>query len=105
MGSGFVESVYQECLEIELTLRGIPFQAQQELKLSYKGEALQHTYIPDLFCYDKIILELKAVSSLNDVHRAQLLNYLKASGHSLGFLINFGSSPKATIERMINTPR
>ena len=101
MGCGFLEAVYQECLEKELKLRGIPFVAQQELKLVYKGEPLEQAYKPDLICYGSIILELKAVKEVCDEHRAQLHNYLKATGLKLGLLINFGHYPKATIERIV----
>ena len=99
MGCGFLEAVYQECLEKELRLHGIPFVAQQELKLTYKGEALEQTYKPDIICYGQIILELKAVKALAPEHQAQMLNYLKATGHRLGLIINFGHHPKVEIER------
>ena len=82
-GSGFVESVYQECLEIELGLRNIPFKAQQELALAYKGRPLKSKFKPDFICYDKIVLEIKAVSGLTDEHRAQVQNYLRATGLKL----------------------
>lgn len=101
MGCGFLEVVYQECLEKELQLKRIPFIAQQELKLMYKGTPLQQTYKPDLICYGSIILELKAVKEIRDEHRAQLHNYLKATRLKLGFLVNFGHYPKATIERIV----
>lgn len=101
MGCGFLESVYQECLEKELRAQNIPFISQQELKLMYKGEELEQTYKPDLICFEKIIVELKAVKELADKHRAQLHNYLKATGLRLGLLVNFGHYPKATIERII----
>ncbi len=100
-GSGFVEPVYQECLEAELELRKIPFVAQQPLILEYKGRPLRSKYQPDLICYEKIIVELKAVSCLTDEHRAQLQNYLKATGMRLGLLVNFGHYPKAEIERIV----
>ena len=99
MGSGFLEAVYQECLERELTLCGIPFQSQKELALSYKGQGLTQTYRPDFICFDKIIVELKAVSALTDVHRAQAINYLRATRMRLCLLVNFCAYPKATIER------
>ena len=99
MGCGFLEAVYQECLEKELRLRGIPFVAQQELKLSYKGEVLEQTYKPDIICHGLIILELKAVKAIAPEHQAQMLNYLKATGLRLGLIINFGHYPKAEIER------
>ncbi len=101
MGCGFLEPVYQECLEKELKVRGIPFESQKELKLSYKGEALNLIYKPDLVCYRTIIVELKAVKAIDDVHRAQVFNYLKATGLRLGLLVNFGHYPKATVERII----
>ncbi len=101
VGSGFLEAVYQECLEKEMHRQNIPFVAHKELKLVYKGEILQQTYKPDFICYDKIIVELKSVKEIAPEHKAQLLNYLKATGLKLGLLINFGSYPRAQIERMI----
>ncbi|MDP7286557.1 MAG: GxxExxY protein [Phycisphaerae bacterium] len=101
MGCGFLEAVYQECLETELETRGIRFDSQKELTLFYKGRPLKQVYKPDLICYDQIAVELKAVTTISDEHRAQLLNYMKAANFRLGFLINFGSHPKAAIERLI----
>ena len=101
MGCGFLEAVYQECLEEEFRRRGIPFTAQDELQLRYKGTALRQFYKTDFICYEKIILELKAVKVLAPEHDAQVLNYLKATGIRLGLLINFGSYPKATIKHII----
>ncbi len=101
MGCGFLEAVYQECLERELARRRIPFAARQELKLYYKGEALRQTYVPDFICYDSIIVELKALAATTGAHRAQVLNYLKATGLRLGLLVNFGGHPKATVERVV----
>lgn len=100
MGCGFLESVYQECLEKELMRRDIPFVAQQELQLTYKGEPLQQTYRPDLICYGQIIVELKAVKDIAPEHKAQVINYLKATGIKLGLLVNFGTYPKASITRL-----
>ena len=100
-GCGFLESVYQECLEIELRLRGIPFVPQPKLELEYKGEKLRAEYQPDLICFGKIVVELKAVSALADEHRAQVHNYLKATGHRLGLLVNFGHHTKVEIERIV----
>ena len=100
-GNGFVEPVYQECLELELTAQKIPFTAQSALRLTYKGTELKQRYIPDFLCYDKIILEIKAVKQLTDEHRAQVLNYLKATGLRLGLLVNFGHYPKVEYERII----
>ena len=101
MGCGFLESVYQECLEKELRSKGIPCVAQPELKLSYKCESLLQTYKPDLICFEQIIVELKAVKDIAPEHKAQILNYLKASNLRLGLLVNFGSHPKVQIERFI----
>ena len=101
IGCGFLEVVYQECLEREFRKRKIPFVSEPGLTLTYKGEPLKQTYKPDFVCYQKIIIELKAVKNICDEHRAQLHNYLKASGLRLGFLVNFGHYPKATIERII----
>ena len=88
-------------MEIELTLRAIPFQARMDLSLNYKGRTLKQTYIPDLICYDRIIVELKAVKELTDEHRAQVHNYLKATGMKLGLLVNFGHYPKVEYERIV----
>ncbi|MDR1964634.1 MAG: GxxExxY protein [Planctomycetaceae bacterium] len=101
MGSGFLEEVYQECLEREFKIRDIPFEPQKHLTLFYKGEPLNKTYIPDFVCYEKIIVELKAVKELTNDHQAQILNYLKATQFKLGLLVNFGSQPTVTIERLV----
>lgn len=100
-GSGFLESVYQECLELEFRLQGIPFVAQPELQLTYKGEPLEQKFRPDLVCFQQIIVELKAVDELTDQHRAQLMNYLHATGMKLGFLVNFAAHPKVEIVRIV----
>jgi GxxExxY protein len=100
-GHGFAEPVYQECMEIELSHRGIPFHAQQEIRLTYRGQLLKHAYIPDVICHGNIIVELKAVKELADEHRAQLLNYLKATGCPLGLLVNFGHHPGLQWERLV----
>ncbi len=93
-GCGFTEPIYQEGLETELELQGIPFDPQQQFPLIYKGRRLRHTFIPDLVCFGKIILELKAVPHLTDEHRAQTLNYLQATGMQLGLLINLDITQK-----------
>jgi len=100
-GSGFLESVYQECLEKEFRLQGIPFVAQPELKLTYKGEELEQTFKPDFVCFSKIIIELKAVEKLTDKHRAQVHNYLNATGTKLGLLVNFAAYPKLEVVRIV----
>jgi GxxExxY protein len=101
MGCGFLEAVYQECLEREFSRRRIPFRAQVPMELSYKGERLSQIYRADFICHDKIIIELKAVKEVDDLHRAQLFNYLKGTGLHLGLLVNFGHYPKATVERVV----
>lgn len=101
MGAGFLEPVYQECLALEFTARGIPFVASKPLELSYKGRPLRQTYVPDFICVETIVVELKAVRELAPEHRAQVINYLKATGLRLGLLVNFGSARKAQIERLV----
>ena len=101
MGCGFLEAVYQECLEKELKRRQVPFVAHKELTLTFKGEILKQTYMPDFVCYGKVILELKALANTTTAHKAQVLNYLKATGMRLGLLVNFGGYPKATVERIV----
>ncbi len=101
IGSGFLEPIYQECLLRELNFRKIPFLAQPEMRLSYKGILLDQVYRPDFLCYDSIMLELKATKVLTDDFRAQLFNYLKISKLRLGLLINFGHNPRVEIERIV----
>jgi GxxExxY protein len=100
-GSGFAESVYQECLEIEFVLQAIPFQPCTPLSLEYKGRPLKSRFIPDFICFSSIILEIKSVKELCDEHRAQVFNYLKATGYKLGLLVNFGHYPKLESERIV----
>ena len=100
-GFGFSEPVYQECLELELSDRNIPFKAQTELALTYKGRPLKSKFKPDFICYGKIVVELKAVSGLNDEHRAQVQNYLRATKFKLGLLVNFCHYPKLEYERIV----
>ena len=101
LGSGFLEQVYQECLEIELEKLGIPFVAQKEIEIKYGDIILKSKYKPDLICYGKIIVELKAVKNICDEHKAQLFNYLKATDYKLGFLVNFGSYPSLEYKRTV----
>jgi GxxExxY protein len=101
-GCGFLEDVYQECLELEFELQGIPFEAQCPLRLEYKGRPLRKKYIPDFVCLEKIIVEIKAVKTISDEHRAQVHNYLRATGYRLGLIVNFGHYPKVQIERIAN---
>jgi GxxExxY protein len=100
-GRGFLEPVYHECLEIEFDLQRIPFKSKQPHTLKYRGRTLVQTFAPDFICYDKIILEVKAVSMLVAEHRAQLLNYLNAGDCELGLLVNFGHYPGLEYERLI----
>jgi GxxExxY protein len=101
MGCGFLEAVYQECLEMELESRGIPFVPQRDLPLFYKGRPLKQRYKSDFICYDKIIVELKASKEVSSEHQAQVFNYLKATKFRLGLLVNFGHYPKAQINRIV----
>ncbi len=98
-GPGFLEAVYQECLEMGFTDRGVPFAAQPALALSYKGRPLKTRYAPDFVCFEKIVIELKAVTALTDEFPAQLINYLRATGFRLGLLVNFGHHPRLEYER------
>jgi GxxExxY protein len=99
LGPGFLESVYQESLEKEFQLRSIPYQKQVELPIYYKGQLLRQYFVADLICYDSIVIEIKACKSIIPIHRAQIINYLKATGKKLGLLVNFNSHPNAEIER------
>ena len=101
LGCGFLESVYQEALAVEFKREGVPFEAEKEVRIFYAGVELKQTYKPDFFCYDGIIIELKAVSTIDASHRAQLHNYLKATQCRLGLLINFGNSNGLQVERKV----
>jgi GxxExxY protein len=100
-GCGFLEAVYQECLEIELTARGVPFVAQQPLQIAYRGKVLRQAYAPDFICYGKVLVELKAVRALAPEHRAQTVNYLRATGLEVALLVNFGHYPQCEQERLV----
>ncbi|NOQ96577.1 MAG: GxxExxY protein, partial [Calditrichae bacterium] len=101
MGSGFLEQVYQECLEIEFMKKKIPYEAQKELELKYDSIILKQKFKPDFLCFDKIVLEIKAMSNLTVEHQAQVLNYLHATGFKLGLLVNFGHYPKLESKRIV----
>lgn len=101
LGNGFLEAVYQESLEIELTQRRIPFCPQQRLQLFYKGIELKKEYIPDFVCFEKIIVEIKALDRLSNIEIAQLINYLKATKLKVGVLINFGSQGRLEWKRFV----
>lgn len=100
-GCGFTEPVYQECLAIEFGLQEIPFVSQPIVEMDYKGVKLVQHFRPDFVCYDKIVIELKALTKLIDEQRSQTLNYLNANKFRLALLINFGHSPKLEYERIV----
>jgi GxxExxY protein len=100
-GCGFHEPVYHECLEIELEFQGIPFLSKPPQTLQYGGRTLVQTFSPDFICYEKIIIEIKALSALVNENRAQILNYLAATGCKLGLLVNFGHYPRLEYERLL----
>ena len=100
-GCGFLKPVYHECLEIELEFQRIPFLSKRAQTLQYRGRTLVQTFSPDFICYNKIVLEIKAVFELIDEHRAQLLNYLSATSCGLGLLVNFGHYPRVEHERLL----
>lgn len=101
LGSGFLEAVYQEALELEFKKRSIPYEREKELTIYYDGQPLEKKYKADFVCYGKIIVELKAVAELDDAHRSQVYNYLKATGNKLGILYNFGHSNGLEWERKV----
>ena len=100
-GYGMAEEIYQECLEIELGLRGIAFLPKAELKCFYKGRELKKRYIPDLVVFGCLLVELKAVTELAPEHEAQLLNYMRISRQPVGYLINFGHKGALEWKRLI----
>ncbi len=100
LGPGLLEKVYQEALEKELKLQGIPFEREKSFTIMYKGEALEQKYIADFVIYDKIVVELKAVDELLPVHTAQIINYLAITGYKLGLLVNFNAE-KIRPERIV----
>ena len=101
LGPGFLEAVYQDALEIELGMLSIPFVSQKPLPVYYRGHLLKHDYIADLICHERILLELKAVKDIHEAHQAQVVNYLKATGLALGYVINFGNLDKLQWQRVL----
>ncbi len=101
LGGGLLEEVYQQALEYELFLQKIPFESKKVLNIYYKNKLLEKEYIPDLFVYDGIIAELKAVKIINDEHRAQLLNYMRITNSKVGYILNFGKIKELDWERYI----
>ena len=92
LGCGFTEKVYQDALEIEFQTRDIPYEREQPMEVSYRGVRLNTQFVPDFICFDDIIVELKAVKGLEDIHRAQAINYGKVANTEVALLINFGES-------------
>ncbi|MCM3902978.1 MAG: GxxExxY protein [Pyrinomonadaceae bacterium] len=101
LGRGFLEPIYQEAFEIELGRRGLPFEHQKELTVLYKGQPLEKKYVPDLICFNQIIVELKALDRLTGVEEAQLLNYMRMTRMGVGLLINFGSRVRLEWKRYV----
>ena len=103
LGYGMAEEVYQQCLEIELELRGIPYVSKQELRLVYKGRQIEKLYKPDLLVFGAIVVELKALSELTQDHEAQLFNYMRIARQPVGYLLNFGAKGELQWKRFILT--
>ena len=92
LGSGYLEAVYQEALALELEAAGVPFEREKAIDISYKGRIFQKKYFADFLCFEDVIVETKALSTLSPEHSAQVLNYLKATGKKVGLLVNFGAA-------------
>ena len=103
LGYGMAEEIYQQSLEIELSLRGIPFKSKRELAVYYKERLLGTHYRPDLTVYDAIVVELKAIADLNSDHEAQLFNYMRIARQQVGYLLNFGKKGQLQWKRFILT--
>lgn len=104
LGSGLLEPVYQEALEIEFQREGIPYEREKVLEITYKGQKLTKYYVADFICYNDIIVEVKAIDELHPAHTAQVINYLKIANKELGLLINFGAH-SLQHKRILNTKR
>lgn len=101
VGGGLSEEVYQESLEVELEMRGMPFVSKQEIAIYYKGRELKRRYVPDLYVCDGMVVELKAVSQLLSEHEAQLFNYMRLTGKRVGYLINFAPIKRVEWRRYV----
>ena len=101
LGPGFLEIIYHDAIKIELAEQGIPFESEKPLHVYYRGHTLAHEYVADLICYDRILVELKAQKEIHDAHLAQVMNYLKATGLALGYVINFGNPEKLQWKRVL----
>ncbi|HSQ58577.1 MAG TPA: GxxExxY protein [Gemmata sp.] len=103
LGCGFLEAVYQEAMELELTARGIPFESQVEIAVRYKGQVLKTFYRADFVCFGAVVVELKALAQLGNIEEAQVINYLKGTGFEIGLILNFGRTSLQS-KRYILTP-
>ena len=101
LGSGFLEAVYQEAMEMELGMRTIPFEPQKELCIYYKGRCLEKKYFADLLCFGSVLVELKVMRQIGSGEESQLLNYLTATGLRVGVIINFGDPGRLDWKRMV----
>lgn len=101
LGCGFLETVYQQALRIELRGRKIPFRAQERFSIEYKGHVIERDYVADFFCFEQIIVEIKALNQLSPADSSQLINYLKVSNCRVGLLFNFGSHGKLEWKRFV----
>ena len=101
LGPGFLEIIYHDAMKIELSEQNIPFESEKPLSVCYRWHTLAHEYFADIICYERIILELKAVKEIHDAHIAQVMNYLKATGLALGYVINFGHIKKLQWQRVL----
>ncbi len=101
LGPGFLESIYQEAMEIELKARKIPFVPQQPISVRYKDVTLKRQYFADLVCFEQIVVEIKALDRLSGTEQAQVLNYLKGTGFPVGILINFGNHGRLQWKRLV----
>ncbi|MCL2349364.1 MAG: GxxExxY protein [Planctomycetaceae bacterium] len=105
IGCGFLESVYQDCLAREFRIQNVPFEPQKTLRLHYRDELIEPVFVADFVCFNKIIVEIKAISKIVPIHEAQVMNYLKMTDMQLGLLVNFGSYPRATVQRIVNSQK
>lgn len=101
LGPGFLEKVYHEALQLELGARSIPYEVEKPIGIEYKGQRLSQRYLADLVCYEKIVVELKALKQLSGREDSQLLNYLRATGLRVGLLLNFGGSSTLEHRRLV----
>ncbi len=101
LGPGFLEVIYHDAMEIELTELEIPYESRKPLTVYYRGRRLPHDYIADIICHERILLELKAVKDIHEAHIAQTMNYLKATELALGYVINFGNQQKLQWKRVL----